>query len=158
VRFVYFRVFGEEMNRTVAKTELNNKNSSLTKLHYISYSPIHTKCKSTLISGTPFPFSPSLSPSELTTPSGGMDILTTAAQLTITTPISVRTLTDLYKYIHSTVLTSRHDFFMDPEEEEVRPGILVLVNDTDVEVYPEGNEYVLKEGDTVAFISTLHGG
>jgi len=108
--------------------------------------------------GYVFFLSPSLSPSELTTPSGGMDILTTSAQLTITTPISVRTLTDLYKYIHSAVLTSRHDFFMDPEEEEVRPGILVLVNDTDVEVYPEGNEYVLKEGDTVAFISTLHGG
>lgn len=38
-----------------------------------------------------------------------------------------------------------------------RPGILVLINDTDWELEGEG-EYRLKNGDEVVFISTLHGG
>lgn len=38
-----------------------------------------------------------------------------------------------------------------------RPGILVLVNDTDWELEGEG-DYQLKDGDEVVFISTLHGG
>ena len=38
-----------------------------------------------------------------------------------------------------------------------RPGILVLVNDTDWELEGEG-EYQLKDGDEIVFISTLHGG
>jgi ubiquitin related modifier 1 len=43
------------------------------------------------------------------------------------------------------------------EGETVRPGILVLVNDCDWELL-YGLEYVVKEGDVVTFISTLHGG
>ena len=39
----------------------------------------------------------------------------------------------------------------------VRPGIIVLVNDTDWELL-ETVRYPLVAGDTVAFISTLHGG
>jgi ubiquitin related modifier 1 len=38
-----------------------------------------------------------------------------------------------------------------------RPGILVLVNDTDWELEGEGG-YQLKEDDEIVFISTLHGG
>lgn len=38
-----------------------------------------------------------------------------------------------------------------------RPGILVLINDTDWELEGEG-EYELKSGDELVFISTLHGG
>jgi ubiquitin related modifier 1 len=38
-----------------------------------------------------------------------------------------------------------------------RPGILVLVNDTDWELEGEG-DYELKTGDEIVFISTLHGG
>ena len=41
--------------------------------------------------------------------------------------------------------------------ETVRPGILVLVNDSDWELLGE-LDYELQEGDRVAFISTLHGG
>lgn len=41
--------------------------------------------------------------------------------------------------------------------ESVRPGILVLVNDVDWEL--EGMlDCVLRDGDVVVFISTLHGG
>ena len=38
-----------------------------------------------------------------------------------------------------------------------RPGILVLINDTDWELEGEG-DYILQPGDEVVFISTLHGG
>ena len=38
-----------------------------------------------------------------------------------------------------------------------RPGILVLVNDTDWELEGEG-EYQLQDRDEIVFISTLHGG
>ncbi|ODA84097.1 hypothetical protein RJ55_02615 [Drechmeria coniospora] len=39
----------------------------------------------------------------------------------------------------------------------VRPGILVLINDADWEL--EGEEtYELKAGDNILFVSTLHGG
>jgi ubiquitin related modifier 1 len=39
----------------------------------------------------------------------------------------------------------------------VRPGIIVLVNDTDWELL-DTTKYKIEEKDTVAFISTLHGG
>ena len=39
----------------------------------------------------------------------------------------------------------------------VRPGIIVLVNDTDWELL-DTTRYRLEAGDSVAFISTLHGG
>jgi len=39
----------------------------------------------------------------------------------------------------------------------VRPGIIVLINDTDWEL--EGKEeYLIQNNDAIAFISTLHGG
>ena len=38
-----------------------------------------------------------------------------------------------------------------------RPGILVLINQTDWELLGE-TEYEIGDGDTVTFISTLHGG
>jgi len=39
----------------------------------------------------------------------------------------------------------------------VRPGILVLINDCDWEL-SGGLESEVNDGDTVVFISTLHGG
>lgn len=41
--------------------------------------------------------------------------------------------------------------------ESVRPGILVLVNDTDWELLGE-LDYELQSKDCISFISTLHGG
>jgi hypothetical protein len=38
-----------------------------------------------------------------------------------------------------------------------RPGILVLINDTDWEL-EGGLSYVVQNNDTIVFISTLHGG
>ncbi|RUS15249.1 hypothetical protein BC937DRAFT_92704 [Endogone sp. FLAS-F59071] len=38
-----------------------------------------------------------------------------------------------------------------------RPGILVLINDADWELC-DGPDYQLQDGDSIVFISTLHGG
>ena len=38
-----------------------------------------------------------------------------------------------------------------------RPGILVLINDSDWEIFEKENT-VLNDKDVVSFISTLHGG
>ncbi|KAG8216149.1 ubiquitin-like modifier 1 [Butyriboletus roseoflavus] len=71
-----------------------------------------------------------------------------------TTPTDV-TLTYLMHHLRTHVLTERPELFM--EGDTVRPGILVLINDTDWELEGEG-AYVLKGGDEIVFISTLHGG
>jgi ubiquitin related modifier 1 len=41
--------------------------------------------------------------------------------------------------------------------DSLRPGVLVLINDTDWELEGEG-DYVLEAKDSLSFISTLHGG
>jgi ubiquitin related modifier 1 len=61
----------------------------------------------------------------------------------------------LIHYMRDHMLKERVELFM--EKDTVRPGILVLINDTDWELEGEG-DYKLKDGDEVVFISTLHGG
>ncbi|KAG6329966.1 hypothetical protein ID866_9125 [Astraeus odoratus] len=61
----------------------------------------------------------------------------------------------LIHWLRATLLTERPELFM--EGDTVRPGILVLINDTDWELEGEG-EYRIRDGDEVVFISTLHGG
>ncbi|KIO22413.1 hypothetical protein M407DRAFT_245184 [Tulasnella calospora MUT 4182] len=61
----------------------------------------------------------------------------------------------LIHWMKENILTERVELFM--EGDTVRPGILVMINDVDWELEGEG-EYVLKDGDEVVFISTLHGG
>ena len=39
----------------------------------------------------------------------------------------------------------------------VRPGIIVMINDTDWELEGTGS-YKIQNNDVIAFISTLHGG
>ncbi|KAH7106835.1 ubiquitin-related modifier 1 [Auriculariales sp. MPI-PUGE-AT-0066] len=64
-------------------------------------------------------------------------------------------LTYLILWLRDNLLKERPELFV--EEKTVRPGILVLVNDTDWELEGEG-DYELKSGDEIVFISTLHGG
>jgi len=73
----------------------------------------------------------------------------------ITDPTKPIDITYLIYYLKDHLLKDRVELFM--EKGTVRPGILVLVNDTDWELEGEG-EYQLKDGDEVVFISTLHGG
>ncbi|RSL46284.1 Ubiquitin-related modifier 1 [Fusarium sp. AF-6] len=50
---------------------------------------------------------------------------------------------------------SRKDLFV--LDNHLRPGILVLINDADWEL--EGEEaYEIQNGDSILFVSTLHGG
>jgi ubiquitin related modifier 1 len=68
------------------------------------------------------------------------------------TPVNVAY---LVPWIRDNLLKERVELFM--EGKSVRPGILVLINDTDWELEGEG-DYELQDGDEVVFISTLHGG
>ncbi|KAF8497546.1 ubiquitin-like modifier 1 [Russula emetica] len=61
----------------------------------------------------------------------------------------------LIHWLNDNLLKERPELFI--ENGTLRPGILVLVNDTDWELEGEG-DYQLKEDDEIVFISTLHGG
>lgn len=53
------------------------------------------------------------------------------------------------------MLEERPELFL--QGETVRPGILVVINDTDYELLG-GDNAEINNRDTVVFISTLHGG
>ncbi|KAF8843531.1 ubiquitin-like modifier 1 [Paxillus ammoniavirescens] len=61
----------------------------------------------------------------------------------------------LIHHLRDHVLKERSELFM--EGNTVRPGILVLINDTDWELEGDGS-YQLCDLDEIVFISTLHGG
>ncbi|BDD56473.1 Ubiquitin- modifier 1 [Monascus purpureus] len=65
-------------------------------------------------------------------------------------------ITYLLQYLIDNVMKDqRRELFV--LEGNVRPGILVLINDADWEL--EGEEkYELQQGDNIVFVSTLHGG
>ena len=65
------------------------------------------------------------------------------------------TIRSLLVWIKDNLLQERPEFFV--QGDTVRPGILVLINDTDWELLGE-LDYVIKKDDKVIFISTLHGG
>lgn len=65
------------------------------------------------------------------------------------------TVCQLLIWIRDNLLRQRTDMFL--QGSTVRPGILVLINNTDWELCGELN-YCLSDNDTVLFISTLHGG
>ena len=73
-------------------------------------------------------------------------------ELTVDAPLTVANLIDTLRRNH---LKEKEEMFV--QGGSVRPGIIVLVNDTDWELL-DTVKYQLEEGDTVAFISTLHGG
>ncbi|XP_065339324.1 ubiquitin-related modifier 1 [Cloeon dipterum] len=61
----------------------------------------------------------------------------------------------LIAWIRDNKMKSKQELFV--KDDSVRPGILVLVNDTDWDLLGQ-TEYELCDGDQVHFISTLHGG
>eukprot|EP00291_Cryptomonas_curvata_P024623 CAMPEP_0172161772 /NCGR_PEP_ID=MMETSP1050-20130122/6305_1 /TAXON_ID=233186 /ORGANISM="Cryptomonas curvata, Strain CCAP979/52" /LENGTH=142 /DNA_ID=CAMNT_0012831695 /DNA_START=112 /DNA_END=537 /DNA_ORIENTATION=- len=65
------------------------------------------------------------------------------------------TIKRVISWIKGNLIRERPDMFV--AGETVRPGILVLVNDTDWELCG-GTAYEVQEGDQLTFISTLHGG
>ncbi|KAI4133325.1 MAG: hypothetical protein LQ347_002217 [Umbilicaria vellea] len=62
----------------------------------------------------------------------------------------------LVRYLCQHLMSDRREelFVM---EGTVRPGILVLINDADWELEGE-HSYELQNGDSILFVSTLHGG
>ncbi|KAG5643495.1 Ubiquitin- modifier 1 [Asterophora parasitica] len=94
--------------------------------------------------------------------SGGLELLFSnqrshAVTIPSTDPATSKPtdLQNLIFYLRDNLLKERVELFV--ETDTVRPGILVLVNDTDWELEGEG-DYVLKDNDEIVFISTLHGG
>ncbi|CAF4540464.1 unnamed protein product, partial [Rotaria magnacalcarata] len=67
-------------------------------------------------------------------------------------PWTIRT---LLVWIRENLLRERPELFI--QGDSVRPGILVLINDTDWELF-DGLNYQLKTNDNILFVSTLHGG
>jgi ubiquitin related modifier 1 len=65
---------------------------------------------------------------------------------------SLESLIDVLKKDH---LKDKEEMFV--QGNSVRPGIIVLVNDTDWELL-DTIKYEIQPADSVAFISTLHGG
>ena len=64
-------------------------------------------------------------------------------------------LKDVIEELRKNHLKEKEEMFV--QSGTVRPGIIVLVNDTDWELL-EADEYTVQPNDTVSFISTLHGG
>ena len=94
---------------------------------------------------------------------GGLEVLFTGVKrLTLKLPSDVHTVGELVRWLAgaSGLLLARErvGLFSRPGDAGgVRPGILVLVNDADWEL-EGGASRMLRSGDVVAFISTLHGG
>jgi ubiquitin related modifier 1 len=65
------------------------------------------------------------------------------------------TMVDVMVHCRDRLLTERAELFM--KGNSVRPGVLVLINDADWELYGTTGA-VIQDGDRVVFISTLHGG
>lgn len=65
------------------------------------------------------------------------------------------TMESLLSWIKDNLVKERPEMFL--KENSVRPGVLVLVNDSDWELCGQ-LETVLEDNDEVIFISTLHGG
>jgi len=73
-----------------------------------------------------------------------------------TSKSSGTTLGDLLAWVKENLIAERPELLI-VNGNTVRPGILVLVNDTDWELLGE-QAYVLQANDKITLISTLHGG
>lgn len=71
------------------------------------------------------------------------------------TPTKELLLEDVIEELRKNHLKEKEEMFI--QAGTVRPGIIVLVNDTDWELL-DSEKYKMQSNDTVAFISTLHGG
>lgn len=65
------------------------------------------------------------------------------------------TISRLIRHLSENYIKERVELFASGDK--IRPGILVLVNEVDYEILG-GDKYILKDKDSVLFISTLHGG
>mmetsp|Transcript_584 Transcript_584/g.983 ORF Transcript_584/g.983 Transcript_584/m.983 type:complete len:98 (+) Transcript_584:54-347(+) len=90
--------------------------------------------------------------------SGGLHLLFDKQKsLDVDVPLKDSTLImkDLISWLKDNKLRERSELFVSGDN--VRPGILVLINDVDWELHGLLN-YEVQENDNIVFISTLHGG
>lgn len=89
---------------------------------------------------------------------GGCELLFGSSTLSLSHVVPVgATAAQLIVILKEKYITDRPELFVDGTGVGLRPGILLLVNNCDIEVYG-GMSYQLQEGDEIDFISTLHGG
>ncbi|KAJ1965425.1 Ubiquitin- modifier 1 [Dipsacomyces acuminosporus] len=92
---------------------------------------------------------------------GGMELLmrnkakSTAVSLPLETNGEPTTIKELILYIRDNIVEDKPQLFS--TDDTVRPGVLVMINDSDWEVEGDIN-YKLQDKDEIMFISTLHGG
>ncbi|CAM38591.1 ubiquitin related modifier (urm1)-like protein [Leishmania braziliensis MHOM/BR/75/M2904] len=91
--------------------------------------------------------------------SGGCELLFNKEEsITLADVVPVgATVAELIDILRRDYIKERPELFVDATGTNVRPGILVLVNGCDAEVFG-GVQHVLEDGDEVEFVSTLHGG
>lgn len=88
--------------------------------------------------------------------SGGLESLfDNKKKISVSPPENVHTMAHLISWISNTLIKEKHDMFL--LAGNIRPGILVLINDVDWEL-ESTTKYNLLNNDRIAFISTLHGG
>eukprot|EP00727_Mastigamoeba_balamuthi_P013191 m51a1_g8495 putative ubiquitin-related modifier 1 homolog (93) ;mRNA; r:29842-30348 len=86
--------------------------------------------------------------------SGGLELIVKSAEVAVDLGSDVP-MRKLIAWIRDSHVVDRSVPFISGEN--VRPGILVLVNDCDWELCA-GIDTVLQQNDVVSFITTLHGG
>lgn len=91
---------------------------------------------------------------------GGLDIISSNIRehkLVVDKEEGTATMKDVISSICKDIITDEKDIPVFIEDDTVRPGILVLINDTDWEL-EDREDYVVESGDVFTFTSTLHGG
>lgn len=88
--------------------------------------------------------------------SGGLELLfNNAKKIDIEVTENNFTVGNLIEHLRKNHLKEKEEMFV--QSGSVRPGIIVMINDTDWEL--EGTtSYLIQNNDVIAFISTLHGG
>ncbi|KAI3405393.1 URM1 [Candida oxycetoniae] len=91
---------------------------------------------------------------------GGLDVISSSVKehkVNLPYEEGEATMKEALDYITHHLITDPKDIPVFIEDDTVRAGILVLINDTDWEL--EGKEeYLVENGDVLTFTSTLHGG
>mmetsp|Transcript_2967 Transcript_2967/g.8045 ORF Transcript_2967/g.8045 Transcript_2967/m.8045 type:complete len:96 (+) Transcript_2967:299-586(+) len=88
--------------------------------------------------------------------SGGLELLFGGKkEIDADVPLPTPTVAHLLVWMRDNLVMERPELFM--KGESVRPGVLVLINESDWELCGT-LEAELNDGDHVVFISTLHGG
>ncbi len=88
--------------------------------------------------------------------SGGLELLfDNQKHLAIEVDNARFTVNELIEHMRVNCLKEKEEMFV--QGGTVRPGIIVMINDTDWELEGQG-DYAIQDRDVIAFISTLHGG